>query len=344
MAARPERHPTIRDVAALAGVSKSLVSLVLNDSPLVRPAKRAAVEAAVRELGYRPNSAARRLTGSSLGTVGVLIHDLRQPFHEDMVEALNVAFHARDMTMLLGDAMLDRRADQRLVNAFVNMRVDGLVLVGSMTPSEDVVQASLRLPTVVVASLDLVRPRVDLAVQDDAAGARLATEHLVDLGHRRIAHVAGSYGVAISDRRASFEAVVAEHGLSGRARVVTEDLTESGGYRAAVQLLEVPVADRPTAIFAAADTVGVGVLRAASDLGIRVPEDLSVVGFDNASVSARPGVELTTVDIELRHMAESTVDLLRERIEQPQRRRRVRRTTPSLVVRRSSGRPSVGTV
>lgn len=337
------RPPTIRDVARHAGVSKSLVSLVLNGSPLVRPDKRAAVQASVRALGYRPNTAARRLTGRSLGTVGVLIHDLRQAFHEDLVETLNAGFHEHDMTMLLGDARLDRRADERLVNAFMNMRVDGLVVVGSMVPSADVAEAVTRIPSVVVASLDVLRPRVDVSVQDDELGARLATEHLLGLGHRRVAHVSGAVGASLERRRESYRATMLAAGLA--PEVVVDDLTEDGAYRAATALLSRParptgVPARPTGVFAAADSAAVGVLRAASDLGLRVPRDLSVIGFDNASVSRSPGVELSTVDIDLDALVGTAIRLLRERIEDPTRRRRLRRTTPRVVVRRTTAEPA----
>jgi len=338
MATGSGRPPTIRDVAARAGVSKSLVSLVLNDSPLVRPPKRAAVEAAVRELGYRPNAAARRLNGRPLGIVGVLTHDLRQSFHADMVEALNSAFHVRDMTVLLGDAQFDERADARLAKAFVTMRVDGLVLVGSMTPTPAVEEAVARMPTVVVASLDVVRPRIDLAVQDDSAGARLATEHLITLGHTRVAHVSGSFGAAIDVRRRAYEEAMRDAGLEALTRVVVEDLTESGGYRAATELLREP--GRPTALFVAADAAAVGAVRAALDLGLRVPQDVSVIGFDNATASRAPGVELSSVDIDVGAMAQHAVELLQDRIVDPGRRRRVRRTRAELVVRRTTGPPA----
>ncbi|WP_392542747.1 LacI family DNA-binding transcriptional regulator [Oryzobacter telluris] len=336
MPTRSGRPPTIRDVAVHAGVSKSLVSLVINDSPLVRPAKREAVEAAIRELGYRPNSAARRLGGTALRTVGVLVHDMRQPFHADMVEALNAGFHARDMTMLLGDAQLDRRADERVVNAFMNMRVDGLVLVGSMVSTEGVLEAVDRLPSVVVANLDLIRPRVDASVQDDVEGARLATEHLIGLGHRRIAHLSGTYGVSIGIRRDTYVETMRGAGLE--PEVVVDDLTTDGAFRVATRLLGRP--DRPTAIFCAADAVALGALRAAADLGLTVPGDVSVLGFDNTSLSRAPGIELSTVDIGLPEMAQAAIELLCDRIADRDRRRRIRRTAATVVPRRTTAPPA----
>ena len=338
--ARPEatrRPPTIRDVAERAGVSKSLVSLVLNDSPKVRPARREAVRVAIEELGYRPNAAARSLIEARTRAVGVLLNDLRQPFYMDALDAVSEALHGQDMTMLLGDARLDRRADERLVNTFMDMRVDGLVLVGSMTPSQAVLEAAGRIPTVVVGTFDIDRPRVDISAQDDDLGATLATRHLIDLGHRRIGHVTGTFESVMALRRTAYERTMTEAGLADEIRVVAGDITEAGGYRSTMEILS--SGPRPTALVMGADVVLVGALRAATELGLRVPRDLSVIGFDNSPVSRLPGAEFTTIDIETDVMGRRAVELLIERIERPDRRRRIRRTTPSLVVRRTTAAP-----
>jgi DNA-binding LacI/PurR family transcriptional regulator len=189
-------EPTIRDVAERAGVSKSLVSLVLRGSPSVSDAKREAVLKAIKELGYRPNAAARTLSERRTRVVGVIMDDLRNPWYVDCLDGL---------TMVLGDARLDRRSDQRLLHTFMDMRVDGLVLVGTMTPSGAVSEATLRLPTVVVGSRDFKLPRVDVSAQDDRRGAELAVRHLVDLGHRRIGHVAGNQAAVSKIRRRVYE-------------------------------------------------------------------------------------------------------------------------------------------
>ncbi|MBF5083206.1 LacI family DNA-binding transcriptional regulator [Quadrisphaera sp. INWT6] len=332
------RPPTIRDVAARAGVSKSLVSLVINGSPLVRDEKRAAVLAAVEELGFRPSATARHLTTRRTGAVGVLVTDLRNPWYADALDAVHARLHAAGATMLLGDARLDAAAEGRVLHTFVDLRLDGLVLVGSLEPTPAVLDAAQRLPTVVAGARDVDLPGVDVSVQDDDAGARLATGHLLALGHRRLAHLAGASGAVMRVREEGFEAAVAAaEGVRGE--VVRTAMTEDAGYLAALELLSRSEEDRPTAVFAAADVAALGVLRAAAQCGLRVPEDLSVVGFDDVPLARLPGTALTTVDPSSAAVGATAVDLLMDRVADPGRERRVEVAPTSLVVRRTTAPP-----
>lgn len=332
------RPPTIRDVAARAGVSKSLVSLVINGSPLVRDDKRAAVLAAVDELGFRPSATARHLTTRRTGAVGVLVTDLRNPWYADALDAVHARLHAAGATMLLGDARLDAAADGRVLHTFVDLRLDGLVLVGSLDPTPAVLDAARRLPTVVAGARDVDLPGVDVSVQDDDGGARLATGHLLDLGHRRLVHLAGASGAVMRVREAGFAAAVAgRDGASGE--VVRTAMTEDAGYLAALELLDRPAGERPTAVFAAADVAALGVLRAAAQRGLRVPEDLSVVGFDDVPLARLPGTALTTVDASSTAVGATAVDLLMDRVADPGRERRVEVAPTSLVARRTTAPP-----
>lgn len=331
------RPPTIRDVAARAGVSKSLVSLVINGSPLVRDDKRAAVLAAVEELGFRPSATARHLTTRRTGAVGVLVTDLRNPWLADTLDAVHARLHAAGATMLLGDARLDAAADGRVLRTFVDLRLDGLVLVGSLEPTPAVLDAAQRLPAVVAGARDVDLPGVDVSVQDDDAGARLATGHLLDLGHRHLAHLAGASGAVMRVREAGFTAAVSATGARGE--VVRTAMTEDAGYLAALDLLGRPAGARPTAVFAAADVAALGVLRAAAQRGLRVPEDLSVVGFDDVPLARLPGTALTTVDASSAAVGTTAVDLLMERVGDPGRGRRVEVAPTSLVVRRTTAPP-----
>lgn len=330
--------PTIRDVAARAGVSKSLVSLVINGSPLVRDEKRAAVLAAVEELGFRPSATARHLSSRRTGAVGVLVTDLRDPWYADALDAVHARLHAAGATMLLGDARLDAAADERVLHTFVDLRLDGLVLVGSLEPTPAVLEAAQRLPTVVAGARDVDLPGVDVSVQDDDAGARLATEHLLGLGHRRVVHLAGSAGAVMRVREASFaRTVTGAPGASGE--VVRTSMTEDGGYLAALELLGRDPGHRPTAVFAAADSAALGVLRAAAQRGLRVPGDVSVVGFDDVPLARLPGTALTTVDASATAVGTTAVDLLLDRVDDPERERRTVVAPTSLVVRGTTAPP-----
>ncbi|MGW3142985.1 LacI family DNA-binding transcriptional regulator, partial [Streptomyces sp. NPDC001139] len=287
------KPPTIRDVAEQAGVSKSLVSLVLRGSEQVRPEKREAVLRAVRELGYRPNAAARSLSEQRTRTVGVLLDDLRNPWFVELLDGLNSLLHAAGLHMLLADARLNRRTGQDLTGPFLDLGVDGLVVVGTLPDLAALGAVAERIPVVVAGAREAAPAGVDVVAGDDELGARLVTEHLIGLGHRRIAHIAG-YGAVGELRRRSFEAAMREHGLADRAVVEPSDMTEEGGYRTTVRLLS--RAERPTAVFAVNDIASVGALSAAEELGLRVPHDVSVVGYDNTSISRLRHVWLTTVD------------------------------------------------
>lgn len=330
------RPPTIRDVAERAGVSKSLVSLVLRGSDQVRPEKRQAVLAAVEELGYRPNTAARSLSERRTRTVGVLLNDMRNPWFVELLDGLNSRLHDSGLQMLLADGRLNRRLGEDLTRTFTDLRVDGLIAVGTLPPSEALRAAAGRIPTVVAGAREPVLPAVDIVAGDDEHGARLATEHLIGLGHRRIAHIAGQ-GVVGELRRRGFETVMREHGLTETAIVEQADPTEEGGYRATVRLLSTH--ERPSAVFAFNDIACVGALSAAEELGLRVPRDLSLVGYDNTYLSRLRHLWLTTVDNGSHDVGRRAARCLLDRIADPTRPAELVLTAPSLEVRGTTGPP-----
>ncbi|WP_282701770.1 LacI family DNA-binding transcriptional regulator [Streptomyces sp. CC219B] len=330
------RQPTIRDVAERAGVSKSLVSLVLRGSDQVRPEKREAVLRAVRELGYRPNAAARSLSERRTRTVGVLLNDLRNPWFVDLLDGLNSLLHDNGLRMLLADARLNRRTGQDPAAPLLDLRVDGLVVVGTLPDPAALEAVAERIPVVVAGAREVVPPRVDVVANDDEHGARLVTEHLIGLGHRRIAHITG-YGAVGSLRRHSFEATMRAHGLADRALVEAGDLTEEGGYRATVRLLSRP--ERPTAVFAVNDITCVGALSAAEELGLAVPRDLSVVGYDNTSTSRLRHLWLTTVDGAGHEVGRRAARCLLDRFDRPEAAGRVHLAAPALEIRGTTAPP-----
>ncbi|GAA3795040.1 LacI family DNA-binding transcriptional regulator [Streptomyces chiangmaiensis] len=342
------RPPTIRDVAERAGVSKSLVSLVLRGSDQVRPEKRRAVLAAVEELGYRPNAAARSLSerrtlphsrlrsSGETRMVGVLLNDMRNPWFVELLDGLNSRLHDSGLDTLLADGRLNRRLGEDLTRTFTDLRVDGLIAVGTLPPSEALHRAAARIPTVVAGAREPELPAVDIVAGDDELGARLATEHLIALGHRRVAHISGQ-GVVGALRRRGFETVMREHGLADTAVVEQGDLTEEGGYRATVRLLS--TRERPTAVFVFNDIACVGALSAAEELGLRVPRDLSLVGYDNTYLSRLRHLWLTTVDNGSHDIGRRAAQCLLDRITDPTRPAELLLTAPSLEVRGTTGTP-----
>ncbi|MFV0132507.1 LacI family DNA-binding transcriptional regulator [Streptomyces sp. HMX87] len=343
------KQPTIRDVAERAGVSKSLVSLVLRGSAQVRPEKREAVLRAARELGYRPNAAARSLgerrtlphsrlrPGGGTPVVGVLLNDLRNPWFVDLLDNLNSLLHAAGLSMLLADARLHHRTGQDPAGPLGDLGVDGLVVVGTLPDPVALGAVAARMPVVVAGAREPVPPGVDVVAGDDERGARLVTEHLIGLGHRRVAHLAG-YGAVGELRRRSFEAAMRAHGLADRAVVEPTDMTEEGGYRAAVRLLSRP--ERPTAVFAVNDIAGVGALSAAGQLGLRVPRDLSVAGYDNTGISRLRHLWLTTVDTGGHEVGRRAARCLLDRLERPGGEGGVHLAPPALEIRGTTAPPS----
>lgn len=323
--------PTIRNVAERAGVSKSLVSLVMRGSPHVSEQRRAAVLKAARELGYRPNAVARSLVEGRTRLIGALVADLHNPFFAEFLDGLQESLHGEGLRMLVGSGRWDPRFEAEAVEAFLEMRVDGLVLL-SVVP-DSLVEATRSVPVVIVGERDVAG--VDIVVDDDELGARLAVDHLVELGHRRIAHIEGAPSTTARYRRSGYEEAMMRHGLADQIVVAPGDFTEDGGYRAASALLD--RADRPTAIFAPNDLVATGALSAADEHGLRVPHDISIVGYDNTHLAAIRHIALTSVDQPRRDMGRVAAERLCARIDNPQRQPRQTLVVPHLVVRSTTG-------
>ena len=323
--------PTIRNVAERAGVSKSLVSLVMRGSPHVSERRRQAVLKAARELGYRPNAVARSLVEGRTRLIGALVADLHNPFFAEFLDGLQESLHGEGLRMLVGSGRWDPLFEAEAVEAFLEMRVDGLVLL-SVVP-DSLKDAAASVPVVVVGERDV--EGVDIVVDDDELGASLAVDHLVSQGHRKIAHIEGAPSSTARYRRAGYEAAMVRHGLTDEITVQPGDFTEDGGYRAAKLLLSRP--DRPTAIFAPNDLVATGALSAADELELKVPQDVSIIGYDNTHLAAIRHISLTSVDQPRRDMGRVAAELLCSRIEDPGREVRQELVLPHLVVRSTTG-------
>lgn len=331
----PRRAATIRDVAARAGVSKSLVSRVIRGEPKVSSTSRIAVETAMAELGYRPNTLARGLSQACTGTVGVVLNDLRNPWFVSLLEGLTATLDAVGVAPLLADSHLDQRVGRDTVERLLAQRVDGLVIVGTTDAGDAIERASHEVPVVLAGTHEPNLPHVDIAADDDVAGARLATRHLIDLGHRRIAHLVGPGSVG-SLRRRGFDAEMAAAGLT--SMVEHSGMTEEGGYAAASRLLARP--DRPTAILAFNDVACVGALSAADDHGLSVPQELSLVGYDDTYLARIRHLSLTSVDNGNFAVGAQAAKFLLQRIGGASQPQRVYLHQPTLSIRRSTAAPA----
>ena len=333
------RRPTIVDVAARAGVSKSLVSLVMRGASSVSAERRRLVLEAAEALGYRPNAIARGLVSRRTHLLGIVVSDLRNPFFAEVVDGVEEEAGARGYRTII--STVDRRAEQgerRALDTLLGLRVDALILASPMLQQDAIDGASRELPVVLVAR-QWADPSADSVANDDPLGAALAVRHLVALGHARIAHVDGGSAAGAAERRAGYETAMHEAGLGAHVRVVPASYTDEGGRQGVAALFDDPSAAPPTALFVANDLAAVGALSALAERGLRVPRDVSVVGYDNTALAALRHVDLTTVDQPRPDIGRTAVRLVLERLEDRRREARHLVIAPTLVVRGTTGPP-----
>jgi LacI family transcriptional regulator len=343
---------TIQDVAVRAGVSISTVSRVVTGSVAVEPATAERVREAIASLGYRPNLLARSFRRRVTHTIGLLVPDTSNPFFAEVARTAEDAGFAEGYSVVLCNSDLSPVKQEIYIDVLLAKRVDGLILVSSgLIPGNDGHDAVERLleagvPCVVV-DRDLGETPVDQVMVDNEQGGYLAGQHLIALGHRRIACLVGPSDLTPSAGRiAGFRRALAEAGLAVAAQgLVRGNGRSDGGAAATQQLLErgsIP-AGGVTAIFAFNDQMAIGAIGALQRAGCRVPEDISVVGFDDIPQSAAIFPALTTVAQPIAEMGRIGVQLLLDRIAQggPDGHASWQRTRLStrLVVRESTGPP-----
>jgi DNA-binding LacI/PurR family transcriptional regulator len=329
----PRRNsaPTLEDVAQIAGVSRALVSLVMRSSPRVSDESRKRVTDAASKLGYRPNLMARNLAARKTMTIGVLLNDLHNPWFAEVTDGIHAAAERHGYQLILASGRRSTRLESRALDTFLASRVDGIIVAGCRLPAArlDAVAAEVALVSVGRA---FSKVGFGSVTTDDAHGARLAVEHLHELGHSRIAHIDGGKGAGAAPRRTGYLRTMRSLGLADHAQVIAGDFTEEAGAHGAEKLLR---GSMPTAIFTANDLSAVGAIDVIERGGLVVPDDVAVVGFDNTSLAALNHIGLTTIDQPRREMgaaaAAMLIDALNERGELTDVL-----MSPSLVVRRTT--------
>ncbi|WP_413250097.1 LacI family DNA-binding transcriptional regulator [Sinomonas flava] len=331
MPADASPRPTIYDVAQRAGVSKSLVSLVLRGSPHVSEARREAVEAAIEELGYRPSRAAAALASQRTRTVGVLIDDFHNPWFVELLAGLRSVLDPAGYSASVADLQLDAASGRNPVDGFLAQHVDALVVAAEPAPGAlDGVGA----PIVVAGIRELGGAQdADVVAGDDELGARLATEHLIGLGHRRIGHLTGRSGPG-AHRRRGYEAAMAAAGLAPAVTGEDGGTSEEDGYAAACDLLDGTAG--VTAIVAGNDVMAVGALAALRERGLSVPAEVSLVGHDDSPLAAYRYLQLTSVDGHSREVGAAAARALLSRLDHPDAPPHRELLAPELVVRAST--------
>jgi len=327
--------PTMEDVAREAGVSRALVSLVMRQRPNVSDERRRRVLDVAARLGYRPNAMARSLASRRTKTVGVILDDLRNPFFAEIAGGVEELASQLGYQLLLAAGGRQARRERAALGALLEHRVSGIILVSPRMPAGDIVAAAAEAPVVMVGR-NVRGANADTVLINEAHGTHLVLDHLVGLGHERIAHVDGGTGAGGPQRRSAYLREMRARRLARRALVIGGDFTEEAGVNAAAELLR--LADLPTAIFAANDMVAAGLLGGFDRAGVDVPRDVSIVGYDNISIAHLAHVSLTTVDQPRTEMGRLALELLLDRIDN-RRPNEIRLIEPTLVIRSTTAPP-----
>jgi DNA-binding LacI/PurR family transcriptional regulator len=297
------KRPTLEDVAARSGVSRALVSIVMRDVPGASAETRKRVLGVAAELGYRPDARAQLLARSRSRQLGVVFTSFHA-FHADLLDGLYQAAGAAGYELILS-AQTPNRDEASAVETLLGYRCDALILLGPDSPTRRLVELGGRVPLVVVGRR-LPGEAAGVVRTSDHLGMRLAVDHLVSLGHADIAHIDGGRSPKAADRRRGYRDAMRRHGLADRVRVEAGGQTAEAGAGAARALLD--GGPLPTAVVAYNDDGAVALVDALRRAGLAVPGDVSVVGYDDSSLSRLPYVDLTTVGQDARQQAGIAVE------------------------------------
>jgi LacI family transcriptional regulator len=336
------KKPTIKDIARIAQVSATAVSMALNGHPRIGAATRKRILQIARELRYQPNFVARSLVKRQSRTLGVIITSILNPFYPELAKGIEDAALGRGYNIILCSTNYDLRLEKHYIDMLRGKGADGIIF-SSVEAADPNIRPLVRdqFPFILVNRRLYTRPlaaKIDYIVPDNRLGGYLAMRHLYRLGHRRIGIIAGSLTTSNAiERTEGARGFLAEHGLKPDLRLLIEcHFSKDAAYRATRRLMALK--SPPSAIFAENDFMALGVREALLDGGIRIPEDVALVGFDDIAVTALKGIELTTVSQKKYEMGSLAVGLLIDRIEK-KGLSTVQQVTlePELIIRNSCG-------
>lgn len=322
---------TIRDVAAKAGVSVATVSRVLNETGPVNETTRARVLEFTEKLRYVPHAGARSLSMRTTNTIAVVLPEMHGEFFSEVIRGIDISARELGYHLIVSGSHADRAEMQAVLRA-IRGRVDGLILMSpDLAPSELLPDLPSELPVVMLNSRIENHPSIQI---DNFGGAKRMVQHLVSIGHRRIAFIAGpSQNADAAERRRGYRAGMKAAGIPLEEGVeIRGNFTERSGYEAALEIAALPT--RPTAVFAANDSMAIGVLSAFHERGIRVPEECALVGFDDIPIAPYLTPPLTTVRVPIAELGRMGLELL---LSDSRKLPRPQPLETSLIVRNSCG-------
>lgn len=308
---------TIRDVARYAGVGVGTVSRVLNDSPEVSPSTRNKVLSAIEALDYTPNPIARRLSLGKTLTIAVIAPFFTRPSVVERLRGIEHVVAESEYDLIVFNVETSSRRDAYFRNVSRRERVDGLIIISLLPRDDDVVR--LKQGGTPVVLVDVSHPEFSQVIIDDVHGGWQATQHLLSLGHRNIGFLSdyedsSFYFTANRDRFTGYCKALKEAGIAYRSDYsVHGSHSRSSAFEMAMRLLSLP--DRPTAVFATSDTLAIGVLEAAQEMGLQIPDDLSVIGYDDIEIAEY--LQLTTIRQSLFESGAEGVKLLLQELDEP---------------------------
>jgi len=329
--------PRLADIAQAVGISTMTASRALNGHPSVTDETRRKVLAKAEELGYRPNQWARSLVTRRSMMIGLVVPDISHAFYAEITSGIQKSLERQDFYLLLCNSGRDPRTEMREIEALLRNRVEGLIVASNQREEDFEYFERLRSQGLPLVFVDRAFPsqRFTCLVTDDVEVGRLATEHLVALGHTRIAHVGGSNNSVGRLRAEGYRQFMLEHHLTPNpAWIVAGASSVESGREAARALMHSP--DRPTAIFAASDYIAFGVVQACRAAGFRVPEDVSVVGAGDIEGDQHPNPFLSTVRWDRHEMGHQAAAALLELIQNPDQCRSKKIVFPPRLIHRHS--------
>lgn len=326
---RVSARVTLRDVAAASGVSEAAASISLRGLPGVSTSTRRRVVDEANRLGYTRNLAASTLAANKSGIVGVIVGDLHNPYFADLADAVSASAEANGLRVLLGTGYYEAQRELDALETFRDLQADGVILVGACIDADTIEPIDATMPIVAVGCLPAATG-LDRVVVNDCVGARLATEHLISRGHTDIAHIFGGDVAGGTERLAGFTSAMRNAGLC-HTNVTKGGFTAEAGTKAVVELMT----RRPSAVVACSDLVAWGAIAEFARHGVSVPDDVSVVGYDNSTTAAPVGDFLTTIDGNRPELGTRAVQLLVERLAGRATRELVV-IEPKLIVRHST--------
>ncbi|HZG85977.1 LacI family DNA-binding transcriptional regulator [Paenibacillus sp.] len=334
---------TVYDIAKEANVSVATVSRVLNDTAPVKASTREKVNAVIQKYQFQPNALARSLISKATGMIGMILPDITNPFFPEVFKGAEDEARAKGYTFFLCNSGGDYRRESEYLSALKEKRVDGIIFLGgrinasrcSPELASEVAELAEQIPVILVNGA-LPKSGVHRVMSDETLGAELAMQHLIDLGHRDIAFIGGVADMIPTMQKVkAFKKKLSENGLPIRPEwVLNKDFSVENGKELMAELLR--GSKRPSAVMCVNDFTAVGAVKTAIERGLRIPEDISIVGYDDTPLSTTVIPELTTVAQRTYELGKQSVTLLHQLIN-GEKTKKVTMLRPELVVRQSTG-------